>query len=266
MRKNKKIFVAGGSGLVGFNLVKKLKHLNYNVKASYNTQKINNSIFKKYDFLKLKDCLKATKNKDIVYICAVKGSGIKNLENNYFNENINNLKIRLNLLESCRINKVKKIIWVSSSTVYQPKNKPISEKEIDFNLNPYDIYMGVGWSYRYIEKVAEYYQNKFKMNISIIRTTSIYGPYDNFDIERSHVIPALIVKCLDKSKNLKVWGNKNVVRDFVYVGDLVDAIIKIIDTKKMREPINFSSGEATSILKLAELILNICGKKKNFLY
>ena len=77
MRKNKKIFVAGGSGLVGFNLVKKLKHLNYNVKASYNTQKINNSIFKKYDFFKLKDCLKATKNKDIVYICAVKGSGIK---------------------------------------------------------------------------------------------------------------------------------------------------------------------------------------------
>ena len=154
--KNKKILIAGGSGLVGTNLFLRLIKLSKNVTASYFSKiqiKKYKKFYKKYDFTKKKDCLKATKNKEIVFITAVNASGILNMKKNFF-DNINeNFLIRSNLLESCVINKVKKVMWVSSSTVYQPYYKPITEKQLDLRFNPYEIYLGNGWLYRYLEKL-----------------------------------------------------------------------------------------------------------------
>ena len=263
--KNKKILIAGGSGLVGSNLNNKLLNFKSKVIASYFKNKKNNSNYRKYNFLKMTDCLKATKGKDIVFICAVKGSGIKNLENNFFEENLKNITVRLNLIESCRVNKVKKIIWISSSTIYQPSNNAISEKELDNNLNPYPIYYGVGWSYRYLEKAIWYYNIKFKMDIKIIRTSSIYGPYDNFESEKSHVIPSLIKKTYN-NKIIDVWGDKNIVRDFVFVDDLIEAMLKVIPKTTLNFPLNFSSGKPTTIKNLVEIILKIYEKPKKIRY
>ena len=100
------------------------------------------------------------------------------------------------------------------------------------------------------------------MDIKIIRTSSIYGPYDNFNEEKSHVIPAIIKKALKNNKSLSIWGDKNVVRDFVYVEDLVDAMLRIAFEPKIKEPINFSLGKGLNIINLAKLILKISGKKK----
>lgn len=260
--KNKKILVAGGSGLLGSNITKLLINANANFESSFNSKRfINKKYYKKFDFLKFKDCLRATKKKDIVFIVAVKGSGILNLEKNFFEENLNNLTIRINLLEACRVNKVKNIVWVSSSTVYQPLNKPIKEKEINLNIEPYKIYLGVGSAYRYLENIFMYYLKKFNMNIKIIRTASIYGPFDNFDLNTSHVIPALIKKALSKKKHLNVLGDPNVIRDFVFAEDLARACI-LLSLNKFKGIINFSSGHPTTIRQLSKKIVEIIKIKK----
>jgi len=249
----KKIFIAGGTGLVGLNLFNELKKKNYAINSNYYSKKIIKKNFKFYNFENFNDCLKATKKVNVLYILAVKGAGIINLKKNFFNQTRANFLIRYNLLEASRINKVDKIIWVSSSTVYQPKRSKVKEKELNLNSEPYEIYRGTGWLYRYLEKLFIYYRDEFKMNINIIRTSSIYGPYDNFDFEKSHVTPALIKKAVDKKK-LIVLGDKKVVRDFVFVKDLVKAILLISSSRKIKKIINFSSGHPTTIYTLANKI------------
>lgn len=266
--RNKKIFIAGGSGLVGTNLLIKLIDMTKDVKASYNNNIQNKKYkkyYKKYNFINYEDCLKATRNKDIVFITAVKGSGIFNMKKN-FDDNINdNFLIRSNLLKSCVANKVKKVLWVSSSTIYQPSKIKIKENDLNLNIDPYDIYLGTGWLYRYLEKLCLFYNQTKKMDIKVIRTSSIYGPYDNFDDKKSHVIPALIKKSINSKKNFEVWGDPTVVRDFVYVEDLVDAMINFTP-KKTKQILNFSSGKATSIKLLAKTILKISGTNKKIIY
>ena len=267
--KNKRILIAGGSGLVGTNLLIKLIELKSKVIASYKS-KIQEKKLKKYyykfDFTKIKDCILATKNKDIVFICAVQGSGIKGLKDNLTNSLSSNILIRANIIEACKINKVKNIIWISSSTVYQPLNKKIKENNLNLNLDPYPIYQGVGWVYRYLEKLFLYYKKTQKMNIKIIRTSSIYGPFDNFDDNKSHVIPALIKKVFLKKKYLEVWGNKKIVRDFVYVEDLVNAMLTVTFNKKISAPINFSSGTPTTVLDIGKKILKISRENKKLIF
>ena len=267
--KNKKIFIAGGSGLVGTNVLMKLIKINKNVKASYNTKIQNQKIakyYKKYDFRKFNQCFKATKNQDIVIITAVKAGGIMNIKNRFDDDLNDNFLIRSNLLKSCVANNVKKVLWISSSTVYQPSKKKIREMGLDLNIDPYEIYFSTGWLYRYLEKLCYYYSSSNKIDIKIIRTSSIYGPFDNFDEKKSHVIPSLIKKAGNgKNKELEVWGDPKVVRDFVYVEDLVDAILNFIPSKK-KQIFNFSSGKPTTIKILAKTILKVIKSNKKIQY
>lgn len=267
--KNKKIFIAGGSGLVGTNLLLKLLKINKKVRASYNTKIQNKKIkkfYKRYDFKKFNQCLEATKNMDIVFITAVKAGGIMNIKKK-FNDDINdNFLIISNLLKSCVANKVKKVLWVSSSTVYQPNKKKISEKDLNLNIDPYKIYLATGWLYRYLEKLCFMYNFDSNIDIKIIRTTSIYGPYDNFDEKKSHVIPALIKKSEKNKKELEVWGDPNIVRDFVYVEDLVNGMLNLVPKNIKYKIFNFSNGKPTSIKMLAKTILEISGLDKKIIY
>ena len=117
-----------------------------------------------------------------------------------------------------------------------------------------------------LEKVWVLYNQNKQTDIKGIRPSSIYGPYDNFNEKKSHVIPALIKKAYNKKKVLEVWGNKKIIRDFVYVEDLVDAMLKFILKKKNILPINFSSGKAISIFRLAKKILEVSKSNKKIYF
>jgi len=265
--EKKQILVAGGTGLLGSSLTKILsKKRNYLLTSSYLTGKPDKKLkknYKRYDFLNYKDCLKATKNKDIVIVSAVKAGGIQHLKHNPSENLIENIKIRINLFQAALHNKVKKVIWISSSTVYQPLNKKISEKKLNLNSDPYKEYLVTGNIYRFLESIIKFYRSS-GIDISIIRTSSIYGPNDNFNPIKSHVIPALIKKIFDsKKKEIDVWGNPNVVRDFVYVDDLARAVILLIN-KKIDRPINFSHGKGLTIINLTKLLIKLSNKKVIF--
>lgn len=264
----KKILIAGGSGLLGTSLTHLANQRGYKVLSSYNTRIQNQSLkrmYKKFNFLNFEDCMRATRKVDYAVLCAVDATGVKNMiTGNLYDQNLKNIIIRSNFLEACRLNKVKNIVWISSSTIYQPKSKKIAEKELDLNLKPYDIYGSIGIAYRYIEQLINYYNLKYKMKIKVIRTSSIYGPYDNFSEKKSHVIPGLIKKVF-KDKHLKVWGDKRVIRDFVYVDDLAKATLTLLK-KKILTPINFSLGKGYSIKELAEKINKISGRNLKIIY
>ena len=266
--KKKQILVAGGAGLLGSSLTNLLsKDKRYSLTSSYlNTKPIIKfkKNYKRYDFLKYEDCLKATKKKDLVIIAAVKSGGIKHLKENPSENLIDNIKIRINLFDAALKNNVSKIIWVSSSTVYQPSKKKISEKKINFNYNPYPDYLITGNVYRFLENIVNFYKSK-GVDVCVVRTSSIYGPYDNFNPKKSHVIPALIKKAQSTKNKLEVWGDPDVIRDFVYVDDLVNGILNLLP-KTNNQIFNFSSGKSTSIRMLAKTILEVIGSNKKILY
>ncbi len=268
MINDKKILVAGGTGLVGANLTKRLKDLGADVSSSYfSTQPtLFKEIYKKFDFTKFEDCLEATKNKDYVIICAAKSFGVKLTKENPSIYILPNLKINANFLEACQINKVERVIFISSSTVYQEANYPISDDELDLNKPPYEIYFGAGWLNRYIEQLAKFYDKFYGMKIGILRPTNIYGPFDKFDDEKSNVIPALIKRALKKENPFIVWGDGFTVRDFIYVDDFIDDLLDVLDKYCVCDPINVGSGEELTVKAAADIILDVCGHKVEPVY
>jgi GDP-L-fucose synthase len=258
--QGKNILIAGGSGLVGTNLTKKVKDHGANVLSTYFSRRPSflKENYRHADFTKFEDCIDATRDMDYVVICAAQTFGAKMMKENPAVSILPNLKINAGLLEASRLNKVERVIFISSSTVYQEVNYSISEEQLDLNKPPYELYLGAGWMNRYVEQLAKFYYKKFGIKIGIIRPTSIYGPYDNFDDEKSHVIPALIKRALRKENPFVVWGDEAVVRDFIYVDDFIDDLLDVLDRYCICDPINVGSGKNITIGTAVKIILNIC--------
>ncbi len=262
--KGKKILVTGGSGLLGMGLTRRLISKGVSVQSTYFSRKPPSqlsSCFKQYDFTRYEDCLFATEGMDYVLICAVQASGVSGMKESPTASILPNLEIHAGLLEACCQNGVEKAVWISSSAVYQEAFYPIREDQRDLNKPPYELYQGIGWVYRYIEQLAKCYYQKRGLQIGVIRTSNIYGPYDRFDDQRSHVIPALIKRALTKESPFVVWGNGNTIRDFVYVDDLVEGVWKVLDSYCIADPINISSGVPIRIKELVGVILEVCGHR-----
>ena len=257
------ILIAGGTGLVGANLTFKLLQLGLPVVSSRfcNSNPVFSEICVKYDFLDFEQCLEATRNKQSVVFCASTTYGVKKNIENPTGSILPNLKIAAGLLETSARNKVKTIVVISSTTLYQPAYYPIREDELDLNSSPYHSYTGVGWYNRYLEQLASFYAKTYGMRVIIFRPTSLYGPYDKFDDENSHVIPALIKRALNKEAPFQVWGSPHVVRDFIYVEDFIDDITYALRHNDIpsNTPFNICNGSPLSIGDAARIILKVCG-------
>jgi GDP-L-fucose synthase len=259
--KGKKILIAGGAGMLGMSLTRHLIFHGMSVRSTYFSRKPPpqlKSHFERYDFTRFEDCLAATKEQDYVIISAVQASGVSGARQSPTASILPNLEIHAGLLEACCQNRVEKVVWISSSSVYQEAFYPIREDQMDLNQPPYELYQGIGWVYRYLEQLAKCYYQKRGLQIGVIRTSNIYGPYDRFDDEKSHVIPALIKRALAKEDPFVVWGNGDSIRDFVYVEDLVEGVCKVLERYCIADPINISNGTPVSIKELVRVIMDIC--------
>ena len=259
--RGKKVLITGGAGLLGTALTYVLADAGIDVESTYfsRTPPVNLAhCYRQYDFSRFDECLRATSGKDVVVICAVQASGVKGVQDSPTAALLPNLAIHAGLFEACANNGVEKAVWVSSSTVYQEAFHPIREDELDLNLPVYDLYAGIAWVYRYIEKLADCYYRKRGLQIAVIRTSNIYGPFDRFDDQKSHVIPALIKRALAKETPFTVWGNDGIVRDFVYVDDLVEGVLRALQNRCIPDPINISNGSPVTIRELVEVVLATC--------
>ncbi len=257
-----KILVAGGTGLVGRNLIRRLATAGLPCVASVHSRDLAEDGIEtvRCDFTDFGDCLKATEGKGSVVLCAAISHGAKANQAAPTATLLPNLKILGGLLEASARNKVKTVILLSSSTIYQPADFPIKEDDLDLNLPPYDAYFGIGWTYRYLEQLGALYSKTYGLKVITLRPTNIYGAFDEIREDKAHVVPSLIRRALKHESPFEVWGPPDVVRDFLFVDDLVDDLLALlkgeVDTGGL--PVNICSGEPMTIRDAARIILQAC--------
>lgn len=249
MNKNSKIYVAGHRGMVGSALIRTLKAQGY-----------NNLLIQEVD---LKDQVAvsiffATHEPEYVFLTAGVVGGVKYNNSSRATFVYDNIMIAANVIEASREFKVKKLLFTGSSCIY-PNNiqRPICESDfmegpLEKTNEPYAIAKIAGI------KMCEAYRDQYGCNFISAMPTNSYGPNDKYDLDKSHVLPALIRKIItakEQGENIvKVWGTGNPRREFIYVDDMADALIFLMQTYDSPEIINVGTGEEVSIRQLCNLI------------
>lgn len=260
LNKKVKIFVAGGqSGLVGTAIVRNLKLKGY--------KKIITRTRKQLDLLDQKQVERFFKSSkpDIVILAAAKVGGI--LANNTRKADFiyDNLQIQTNVIYNAWKSGVKKLVFLGSSCIY-PKfaKQPIKEEyfmtgTLEPTNDAYAVAKIAGI------KLCQSFNQQYGTNFISVMPTNLYGPNDNFDLHDSHVLPALIRKFHEakqsKSKNVAIWGNGKAKREFLYVDDMADACVYLMESYNSSEIINIGCGEDQTIKRLANTVKKIVGFK-----
>ena len=265
----KKILVCGGSGFIGKNLCIQLSKKKVNLTATYFSKKpklnIKNIKWIKCDLRLLDDCIKVTKNKDIIIQCAATTSGSNDIIKSPYLHVTDNAIINSYLLKASYINNIKHFIFTSCTVMY--KNSKISLKENQVDINKiYKTYFGVAHTKLYIEKMCKFFSSISKIKFSIIRHSNIYGPYDKFDEKKGHFIGSTIYKIFNLNK-LIINGKGNEKRDFLYIDDFLNFINSVIKKQRSKFVIyNCSYGKSFKIKKILEKIIKISNYKKKIIY
>ena len=213
------------------------------------------------DLTNIDDCIELIDGADYVIHLAGMIANPKYVPTD-FQITLNQITCLTNVIDACQRCEVEKFIDLNSGTGYPLKDYPLKEEEY-WDDEPYISYYGYGWMRRYREKVLEHCSHISDMKIYISRTTAVFGPHDNFDLETSHVIPALIKRSLKGENPFVVWGTPDVVRDFIYVEDVINGMLLIMDKGNPMEPYNLGSGESITIGRLVESVLTAGDLKLN---
>jgi GDP-L-fucose synthase len=257
MKKTDNIFVAGHKGLVGSAITRALQKEGYSNlllrdRAQLdltNQQQVN-------DFF-------ASERPAYVFLAAAKVGGI-HANNIYRGEFIyNNLVIQANVIEAARCAGVERLLFLGSSCIY-PRDCPQPMRE-DYLLTapleptnePYAIAKIAGI------KLCESYNKQYGTDFISVMPTNLYGPHDNFDLETSHVLPALLRKVheakITNANSVTVWGSGTPKRELLYVDDMAAACIFMMNQVGFKDMVNIGSGEEVSIRQLTELICEVIG-------
>jgi GDP-L-fucose synthase len=258
--KNKKILIAGGVGFVGNNLAITLRDLGAEVYATYfnNEPLVDKGIkFIKADLSNYNECLEVCENKNLVYMCAANSSGAAVIENSPLAHFDPNLIMNINMLRASHNSSVDKFIFISSNTVYPVTDYPVTEDDV--NNTFFEKYHIVGWMKRFGEISCDIYSNKINnaMSTLVIRPGNLYGPYDKFDPEKSKVIPSLIRKIASREFPLQVWGDGNDIKDFIYIDDFIDGLLKATEKSKFYDIFNICGGQSVTIKDVINNLLKI---------
>jgi len=255
MEKDAKIYVAGHRGLVGSAIMKKLKKEGYNNLVYRTSSELD---LRRQE--KVEEFFKEEKP-DYVILAAAKVGGIQ-ANDTYSAEFLyDNLMIETNVIDAAYQNDVKKLLFLGSSCIY-PKfaDQPMKE---DYLLSGKLESTNEGYAVAKITgiKLCEHYNKQYGTNFISAMPTNLYGPNDNFDLETSHVLPALIRKFHEAKVNdedeVVIWGTGKPRREFLHVDDLADALLFLMNNYNGNQFVNVGVGKDISILELAELIKDI---------
>ncbi len=257
LEKQAKIYVAGHRGMVGSAIVRKLQKEGY-----------MNLVLKTSAELDLRDQVKvadffAAEKPDYVFLAAAKVGGI--VANNTYRADFlyENLAIQNNIIHSSFVNKVKKLQFLGSSCIY-PKLAPQPLKEsyllsgyLEETNEPYAIAKIAGI------KMCEAYRAQYGCDFISVMPTNLYGPNDNYDLENSHVLPAMIRKFQEAKErgdaSMTLWGTGSPMREFLHADDLAEACVYLMETYSDAELVNIGTGIDVTIKELAETVKEIVG-------
>jgi GDP-L-fucose synthase len=263
MFNDKKVVVTGGSGFMGTHFINELLDRGAKVKTSTHNRAIKVhderiEIVENINLEKLDDAIKLIDGADYV----IHASGYIGHPSDIatdFQLSLNQINVITNELEACYRLDVKGFLDLNSSTGYPDRRYPITEDEY-WDDEPYIAYYGYGWMRRYREKLLEHTSHLTDMKIGIARGTAIFGPHDNFDLNTCHVVPALIKRVLSDENPFVVWGSPDVVRDFIYVKDVVKGALLVLENGESMRPYNLGYGTTITIGDIVDTILKVTGK------
>jgi len=264
----KKILICGATGFIGKNIVLDLKKKNFKIFATYFKSKPikeNNKIhWAKADLRNFDDCLKVTKDIDIVIQCAATTSGAKDIINHPYLHVTDNAVMNSYLLRACYQNRIKHFIFLSCTVMYKNSNKNMTELQVEED-KIYKNYYGAAHTKLYIEKICKFYSEISDIKFSILRHSNIYGPFDKFNLEKGHFLSSSIYKVLKQKQNkVDIYGGGNEKRDFLYINDLIEMIYSVLNKQKNSyEIFNCSYGKSFKIIDVLKKIIFLSGLEKN---
>ncbi len=257
MKPDSKIFVAGHRGLVGSAIVRKLQSSGFTTILTKTRAEL--------DLTSYSDVMAffSAEKPEFVFLAAAKVGGIQ--ANNIYRADflLENLKIQNNVIEAAWKHQVKKLMFLGSSCIY-PKLAPQPLKEeylltglLEPTNEPYAIAKIAGI------KLCESFNRQYGTDFISVMPTNLYGPNDNFDLNSSHVMPALIRKFVSARENnestVTVWGSGTPMREFLYSDDMADACVFLMQRYSGNEFFNIGTGQDVTIRELAETIQKITG-------
>ena len=257
MEKNAKIYIAGHRGMVGSAINRLLQRQGYTHIITRTSKELDLR-----DQLAVSNFFQAEKP-DYVILAAAKVGGI--VANNTYRADFiyENLMIEANIIHQSYVQGVKKLLFLGSSCIY-PKlaPQPLQEESLlsgylEYTNQPYAIAKIAG-----IE-LCDSYRAQYGCNFISAMPTNLYGPNDNYDLEKSHVLPALLRKFITAKKNnlpeVELWGTGSPKREFLHVDDLAEACLFLMEHYNEKGLVNVGWGEDVTILELAELVKKITG-------
>jgi GDP-L-fucose synthase len=257
MNKNSKIYVAGHNGMVGSAIVRKLKELGYTNIITKSRKEVDlTNQFQVNHFFHFE-------RPDYVFLAAAKVGGIKANDDFRADFIYENLMIQSNIIKASYDCGVKKLLFLGSSCIY-PKfcEQPIKEEylltgQLEPTNDAYAIAKIAGI------KMCQDFNKQYGANFISVMPTNLYGPGDNYDLNNSHVLPAMIRKFHEAKVNgtekVEIWGTGTPMREFLYVDDLADACLFLMNNYDDSEIVNIGTGQDVTIAELAIGISKIVG-------
>lgn len=263
---HKTLFIAGAGGMTGSSIVRYvLEHHPHTrmVGSLFQTEPAVRSERVRYvqgDLRSLDDCRRMAAGCDVAIMAAAHAGGAGYTTASPFEHMNENLAMNRTMLEAFFLEKVKRIVFIGSSAIYQVFEGSIREGELDLNLDPHTAYFGYGWAMRFLEKMGQYLHTQHGHEVIRVRAANIYGPRDKFDARRSNFIPAMIRKAVDRMDPFEVWGSPDVVRDVIYCDDFAAAVVKLAQADSILfDDFNVGSGVRTTVDEVVRTALRAAG-------
>jgi len=247
-----RVLVTGGGGFLGSHLVERLEQGGYDVVAARSSE---------YDLTRGDDAERMFRDAgaELVFHLAAEVGGIGANRASPGRFWYANLQMGLNVLEQARLNETPKVVLLGTVCAY-PKLTPVPfhEEEL-WNGYPEETNAPYGIAKKSLLVGAQAYREQYAQNSIFLLPTNLYGPRDNFDLETSHVIPALIRKMLESPEEIVLWGDGSPTREYLYVEDCAEGLVLAAERYDGPEPVNLGTGVETSIRETAELVAEAAG-------
>jgi len=264
MNKNSKIYVAGNRGLVGSAIVRNLKQKGYTniVERTHSELDLMNQQAVRHFF--------QIECPEYVVLAAAKVGGIganKTYPADFIYEN---MEIQNNVIKAAHDFKTTKLLFLGSSCIY-PKMCPQPIKE-EYLLSGYLEPTNEAYALAKIAglKMCQFFKRQYGDNFISCMPTNLYGPHDNYDLNNSHVMPALIRKFHEAKVNneavVEVWGTGKPLREFLYVDDMADACVFLLENYDGEEHVNVGTGKELTIGEMAEMVKRVVGFKGELVF
>lgn len=264
--KKKKILICGASGFIGRNLFERLsERKDIELVGTYRRNCFSSDPrLVQADLTDKNRVSELLKGVDVLIQAAAVTSGSKQVKERPYIHITDNGAMNLLMYQTAYDQRVESVIFFSCSVMYPGGDQPFKETDLNLNDGMNPAYFGIGWTKIYLEKMCEFYSRLNRTKFLVIRHSNTYGPYDKYDLEKSHMLGANITKVMTAKKGDKitVWGMGQEKRDLVYISDLVDFIELALARQNQEnfDLVNVGCGEAISVNDIISKIILASGK------